>query len=203
MKLTIVRHGETIENKNKTVQGQLPGQLTKLGIKQAQLVSERLKNHVFDKVYASDLQRVKDTTKEIVKHHPGIEVIYDKRLREWGRGIYEGGPRENFKQAIIDSGLDFLDFKPEGGESIKETHSRVNEFLEYLKKKENGKKILLVTHGGVITLSHLTFLNEGYERRHEYNSPNTAVSEVEYLGNDKFKVTLSNCAKHLNEEDKT
>ena len=203
MKIIMVRHGETVENRNGTVQGQIPGKLTELGIKQAKLVGERLKNHVFDIIYSSDLQRVVDTTKEIAVHHPNVEIIYDKRLREWSRGIYEGGTRDKLRKAINDSGLDFVEFKPKGGESVKEMHTRVNDFINYLKEKEQGKKVLIVTHGGFVTLSHLTFKNEDYEKRRDYHPKNTAVSEIEYLGEGKFKINILNCTNHLDESDLT
>ena len=43
MKLTLIRHGETEENVQGIIQGQMPGHLTEKGKRQAQEVAEDLK----------------------------------------------------------------------------------------------------------------------------------------------------------------
>ena len=39
---------------------------------------------------------------------------------------------------------------PPNGETFEEFDSRISDFLEMIKKDYNNKKILIVTHGGVI-----------------------------------------------------
>ena len=80
MKLILVRHGETEGNVKQIIQGQTHGKLTKKGIKQAKLLARRLKNEKIDVVFSSDLQRAKNTTKQILNHHCKIPVFYDKLL---------------------------------------------------------------------------------------------------------------------------
>jgi len=46
MRITIIRHGQTIHNKEKRIQGQLQGRLTKLGKTQDKLSSKQLKNEL-------------------------------------------------------------------------------------------------------------------------------------------------------------
>jgi 2,3-bisphosphoglycerate-dependent phosphoglycerate mutase len=53
----IVRHGETQENRDKIIQGQLDTSLNSLGRKQARLVGDALKEIPFDAAYSSDLKR--------------------------------------------------------------------------------------------------------------------------------------------------
>ena len=65
MILTLVRHGETIENKEKIIMGQLDGTLSELGIQQAKKLAERLKDERFDYIFSSDLARAANTAKEI------------------------------------------------------------------------------------------------------------------------------------------
>ena len=64
MRLILVRHGETNENKNKVVQGFLNTTLSKIGIQQAKKVANRLKDEKIDFAYSSDLDRAKQTAKE-------------------------------------------------------------------------------------------------------------------------------------------
>ncbi len=90
MKLIITRHGETIENKAGILQGHLPGQLSAEGIGQAKALGKRLQSEKIDVIYASDLQRVVDTTREITSYHPDTEVIFTKELRERDLGEFQG-----------------------------------------------------------------------------------------------------------------
>ena len=76
MRLIMVRHGETEENRDSITQGQTPGHLTKLGKSQAKKLGERLASDNFDIIYCSDLLRCKDTCAEISKHHPSVPVVY-------------------------------------------------------------------------------------------------------------------------------
>ena len=66
MKLYIVRHGETIANEKKIIQGQRPGRLTPQGRKQAEKLGQLLEVVNFDIIYCSDLTRTKDTLKKII-----------------------------------------------------------------------------------------------------------------------------------------
>lgn len=44
--LLLVRHGETDDNKTRTIAGQRPGKLTQIGISQAEKIGEYLKKEV-------------------------------------------------------------------------------------------------------------------------------------------------------------
>ncbi|GBE19836.1 glucosyl-3-phosphoglycerate phosphatase [archaeon BMS3Abin17] len=69
MKLILVRHGETEENKRREIMGQKQGTLSSLGIEQAKKVAQRLKDEKIDYIFSSDLARASDTAKEIHKFH--------------------------------------------------------------------------------------------------------------------------------------
>lgn len=57
--ITLVRHGETEANKLKIIQGQLDTDLNDLGIRQAELVANALKETAFTHAFSSDLKRAK------------------------------------------------------------------------------------------------------------------------------------------------
>ena len=61
IELFLTRHGETVENRKRVLQGHLPGQLTVEGIRQAEQLRERLKGFPFDVVLSSALKRCIDT----------------------------------------------------------------------------------------------------------------------------------------------
>lgn len=53
----LVRHGETDENRNGIIQGQLDTSLNSLGLEQARLVGNALRSIPIDIAYSSDLSR--------------------------------------------------------------------------------------------------------------------------------------------------
>ena len=57
IRLYIIRHGETNENRERIIQGQLDTKLNADGIQQAYLCAERLKDVHFVGALTSDLQR--------------------------------------------------------------------------------------------------------------------------------------------------
>ena len=69
MRIILVRHGETEDNKKRIIQGHLPGKLSDKGIEQARKVANRLKNEKVDYIFSSDLDRAKSTAEEIAKFH--------------------------------------------------------------------------------------------------------------------------------------
>jgi len=174
----------------------MPGTLSEIGKKQIKSIAKRLKEEEFDKIYSSDLKRCVDTTKEIIKYHPNTEVIYDTRLRERSRGIFEGKTHEEIKNHMKENNLEYKNFKPKGGETFDEVTKRVSEFIDEIIEKDHGKNILVVTHGGpkVHTMLHLL---EGYESSNIDKIKNTSLSIFELNKEKKYELTLFNCTKHL------
>lgn len=82
VRVYIVRHGETEENKQKIIQGQLDTALNSEGERQADLVAEALRDVPFDVSYSSDLRRAADTAKRILAHHSGVELQTPTAVRE-------------------------------------------------------------------------------------------------------------------------
>ena len=80
--LYLARHGETVDNVNKIMQGQTQGQLNENGINQARQLAEELKGKHFDAFVASDIEPL-DALKErsrkflefIRREYPGKTVL--------------------------------------------------------------------------------------------------------------------------------
>lgn len=60
VRVYIVRHGETEENAQKIIQGQLDTKLNATGMRQAELVAKALRNVPFSAAYTSDLVRASE-----------------------------------------------------------------------------------------------------------------------------------------------
>eukprot|EP01052_Picozoa_sp_SAG31_P000420 SAG31_NODE_12_length_38498_cov_21.161671_36_plen_192_part_00 len=120
--LYIVRHGETLANREGIIQGQSESPLSDLGLAQAELVHNALADEEWWWVVSSDLGRCRSTAEIIIgqnfpvepetrrtteKSAPksgdasfaqemivsGVRVDLDSRLREMSAGVYEGLPR--------------------------------------------------------------------------------------------------------------
>lgn len=90
MKIILTRHGRTIENDKRILQGHMQTGLSAEGIQQAKKLARRLKNEEIDIVYSSDLKRAADTAKEIAKFHKNIPVYFTEELRERNLGSLQG-----------------------------------------------------------------------------------------------------------------
>lgn len=188
-----IRHGVTAWNKEGRAQGNTDVPLDQEGIQMAERAAERLQGEEWDVIYASPLIRATRTAEIIAEKHPGVDFFQDKRLVEIGGGIIEGTTED---ERVTKWGLDWrnqeLGFEPE--EII---NSRGMSFIEEIKQKHPGKRVLVVSHGGFIRriLSALVPTTE-FSR----NIGNTSVSIVE-LDDQENICHLFNCMKHLERKE--
>ena len=71
----LVRHGTTDYNENDLLQGRMDNPLNERGIKEAELLSEQLKNEEFDACYHSPMTRAKQTAEILNKSQQEYERI--------------------------------------------------------------------------------------------------------------------------------
>ena len=188
MKLILVRHGETEENKLRVFQGTKFGTLSQKGINQAKKLALRLKDEDIDFIYTSDLGRAFNTAKEVHKYHKEIPLITNKLLRECDFGDWTGKCRND---------LD-LTKPPSNIEPPKEVQSRMFKFLKSIdNNKHKDKTILIVSHCGTVVslLSH--YMNKDIDKMWDMKQGNTAINIIEIKGNKKHKIHLINCTNHL------
>ncbi len=189
MRLIILRHGQTVGNVNRIIQGQLPGELTTKGIDQAKKLGLRLKDTHIDHIYSSDLQRTINTAKEILPYHPNLKLKLDERLRERFFSKYQG------KQFPRDWDWNNL---PEDVESDEQLCARVKEFMLEILDKHQDETVVLACHGGtkmalltvIHDLPHTEFENWGTMK-------NTSISEFEITELGNHKMISINCINHL------
>jgi broad specificity phosphatase PhoE len=134
--LYLVRHGETVDNVNKIMQGQTQGQLTPEGEHQARLLAQQLADTHFDFFVSSDLKRAIDTCR-IIAEERGMPVQTTPLLRERDWGGFTGKYIPDLKDAVWPADIETLD-------AMKQ---RASAFLDYIKTEYCGKKVLAVGHG--------------------------------------------------------
>jgi len=197
MKIILVRHGETEENKAGIMQGTGVGvgMLSDLGRYQACNVAEKLKDENVDVIYSSDLPRAMNTAKKIHEFHD-VDLVSEEGLREQNLGKYEGGSIDDYKKDVMGLGNKWIDFRPEGGETKKEFHDRVAAAFDRIIEVNEGKNIVLVGHGGSLFCLMHYLQGEPMNRESEYWHGNTGVTHLEKDG-DKWKVVKFNDMEHL------
>lgn len=143
--LYLMRHGETLFNKMRKIQGWCDSPLTEKGIAQAKAASELIRNVNFDHYYSSTSERCCDTLEILTDYLVPYKRL--KGLKERNFGSFEGesedlNPPRNGK-------FDYDDLFPHyGGEYYKDTQERVVNTLTELMEKEDHENVLAVSHGG-------------------------------------------------------
>lgn len=173
------------------------------GLVQLELLGLRFRNEPIDVIYSSDLQRAVTTADAINKYHH-VPQFVEKGIREISVGKMDG--MDWFKlpglypKAAADWNLRPWDFESDGGETMREVYDRVSKSFEKLLSENQGKTMVLVSHG--CALRNLICYISGLplERITELEfGNNTAVTLVECEG-DKKTIVYRNDASHLPEE---
>ncbi|HEM6115878.1 histidine phosphatase family protein [Streptococcus pluranimalium] len=148
-KLYLMRHGETLFNTQKRVQGACDSPLTKLGIEQAKLAKGYFdeKDIHFDDVYASTQERATDTAK-LVGDREQVDQL--KGLKEMNFGQFEAQP-EMLLPKFREGAISFEDLLvPFGGEDIRQVGKRVHLAIQDVLGQSTAQNILMVSHGAAM-----------------------------------------------------
>lgn len=157
----LLRHGQTEWNTEKRIQGYGDSPLTAAGREQTAKWVPTLQAYRWDRIFASDLGRVRETV-AIINHHLQLPVDYDPRLREQGWGEWEGLTlpyiQANFQAELARRVARGWNFAAPGGESRQAVKDRVFSALRETSLNWPGRHILVICHQGVIktALYHLT-----------------------------------------------
>lgn len=166
-KLYLVRHGETVDNAAKILQGQEPGRLNQTGVRQAEEVRDRMRNAAIDVFMASDLHRAVQTCEIIAEpHHKPVETTTLLRERDWG----------DFTGRYIPD-LQAVREWPRNVESLEAIKERARRFLTMVRTRYEGKTVLAVGHG---------IVNKAVQSVY-FDKP---MNEVEKMGNAEVRVLM-------------
>ena len=159
-RLVLLRHGRTEWNRVGRAQGHADVCLDEVGLAQAKNAARSLAT--FDPVLAwsSDLCRARETAEQLAVA-TGLELGYDKRLREYDVGIRQGLTFEEFEQQFPEL---YAGFKRGEGLDVPgaETHAEVAERMtgvlnaaaEALGEHDTG---VIVGHGASLRTGMLAF----------------------------------------------
>lgn len=183
MKIYLVRHGQTLCNQQKKVQGWCDSPLTQEGIQQAVAVSKTLQSISFEYAYSSTSERAMDTMHYILQDR-SVPHAYVKGLKELNFGSLEG---EKEADVFTDISVYEKGFEMYGGETLPTCNQRFMACLETIAKSHVGN-VLVVAHGGVI-MSVLNYLDEAQFMKNMQevgDVENCSVTILEYT--DHFEI---------------
>jgi alpha-ribazole phosphatase len=203
MRLILVRHGETIWNTQRRLQGHTDIPLSETGRQQARATARRLANDPVAAIYASDLQRASETA-AIIAASLNLPVRPDPRLREQSKGVWESltwdeivarYPAETAQWQTDSS------FRPPGGEGLREVAARVAAALADIRAACPGQRVVIVGHG--MALRTLICLALEIDPAQEWRFPmdNAAITELRYTPEGAALARLNDTCHVLAGED--
>lgn len=194
----LTRHGQTMWNIEKRLQGRGNSPLTEDGIERAKELRERVKDIKLDVIYSSPIERAL-TTANIIKGDKNVEVVTDDGLREMCFGDYEGKITDevmkenpNWDISLIMKGN--TELVAPNGENLAEVRERVAKAMDSIIEENKGKTVLVVAHG--ITLKAIMY----YFKDEEVNSEvmgQATLTKVNVDENKNFNIEFKNDDSHF------
>ena len=182
--LLLVRHGESLGNRDERFLGHTDLGLSDLGHRQAAALATALRDRHLDAVYSSDLQRAMQTVTPTATEH-GLAVIPRRSLREIYAGDWEGRlfddlirlwPRE---REVWKTNIGFA--CPPNGESVMEVYARIEQALAEIAAENEGKTVLIGTHATPVRAMTAHLMGLGLEGMASLAwAPNASITTVVY-----------------------
>jgi probable phosphoglycerate mutase len=190
-----VRHGETVLTPTRKFSGtgSLDPELMQEGLDQAELVAEEAVKLGADVLIASPLRRTKQTA-EAIARTTGLEIIFDESWYELSFGDWDGKSIEEVKAEDPDAYQAWLNstaYAPGGGESYDEASIRIEEALEKLVAQYPGKKIIVVTHNGVIKTAIKLAMGAPAEAVFHVDATPCSISSISIWPSDGLRAVRS------------
>ncbi|KXT76605.1 histidine phosphatase family protein [Streptococcus sp. DD12] len=182
----LMRHGQTLFNLQKRIQGWCDAPLTDLGIAQAQAAGRYFHSRqiTFDAVYSSTQERACDTA-EIVSGR--MDYVRLKGLKEMNFGSFEGHSERLNPPLNLQDGSGYGDyFVAYGGESNVQVSKRMAETLTTIAEQmAEDSQVLVVTHGAALSQFYRFWTVEPPVIK---GMPNCAILTIHVLADGQFRV---------------
>lgn len=200
-KLYLIRHGETMWNKEKRTQGIRNIQLSELGKLQARYLAKRLEKENIDVIYSSDLSRAYETAK-IVGKHIGKSVRPLPEIREMNFGEWEGLTINEIKRKYQDIYNQWNTTphiaKIPGAETLIQVQERAMKGVNHIIKENPDKNIVMVSHGAAIKTIIFRLLDIDLSYYRKIRQDNTAINIIDFKEEYNVLVQLNDTCHLLN-----
>ncbi|RBP45595.1 histidine phosphatase family protein [Garciella nitratireducens] len=200
-RLYLIRHGETIWNRERKTQGIKNVSLSETGKLQAKYLAKRLKKENIDFIYSSDLSRAYKTA-EIVGNHIGKSVQILPEIREMNFGDWEGLTLNEIDKKFHDIYNQWNHTphlaKIPGGETLIQVQERAIKVVNRIIKKNPNKNIVMISHGTTIKTIIFYLLDIDLSYYKKIKQDNTAINIIDFKKEYNVLVKLNDTCHLLN-----
>lgn len=172
--LYFVRHGQTEWNAIRRMQGQWNSDLSELGQQQARVNGEFLSSCDIEAMYASPLDRTRQTA-AIINELVPVEPVFDERIMEWDCGEWSGylyaEVQAQWAEEWEKLQADKFYYRGPNAENYPDMIERSKPFLDELLEAPHSR-IAIVSHGmigRVMVAQLLDFMPDQYLEFHQGN----------------------------------
>jgi len=181
--LIFLRHGETDWNRQQRFQGQIDVPLNATGELQAARLASRLGAEPVDLFVTSDLLRARQTAAPLAAAWK-LPLQPLPALREQSFGVLEGLDVPTIKAQHPELWARWLDHQADyalpGGESLRQFHARVMTAVAELAAAHPGRRIALMTHGGVLDMLWRSAHGLSLDGLRQCEIPNTGINRLRW-----------------------
>jgi probable phosphoglycerate mutase len=196
VRIHLLRHGQIVSADLK----QSDPELSDTGIRQAELLGQRLQPYALEAIYSSDLQRAQQTS-YIVNRHVHTDVVLKPQLREIDMGEIPQKGWGAFPEYYAEWQKHETDLPYPQGEAGQDVQKRAWGVVEEILTRYT-QAVAVVTHGGVIMVLLSACLGLGQEKRFQFMPmANCSISTLVYdEERHRLKVEQVNDTAHLGSE---
>lgn len=185
-KIIFVRHGSTLYTEQQRLyDGEDYPPLNEKGREEMDKISQWLKvsSPYIDKVYTSTALRAIQSSRIIAKNFKTefkiLDGLYERRPGIWA-GLTFDQIQTKYPDMLDKYHSNPCSFWPEGGESTVDVNQRVSKILDDIIENNLQKRIVIVTHSGVIqaAISHALAMSPRYQSK--IYIPTGSATQISY-----------------------
>ena len=199
-RITLVRHGETVWNREMRLQGSKDIPLSEAGLLQAARAASRLQGEAHHIVHSSDLQRAHKTA-AMIAAALGVDHEVHVDLRERSFGDLEGLTREEISArypSFWEPG-----HQPDPAlnvETFEQLRERALRIVAEIAERHAGQNVLIVSHGGFIN-AFLHKISDGKMGSGVSKLGNTSITRIVREEDGSWTILGVGDTAHLDEEE--
>lgn len=202
VRMLLVRHGESEWNRSSRYAGQQDVPLSALGREQARRIARRLAGESITGIYASPLQRARETA-SIIGQRVNVPVMLEPGFSEIHHGAWEG-------LTTVEVGSEFPDeyarwrvephtVEMPGGETLADVAGRSQATLARIIERQCDGLFVICAHDAILRVLVLRCLGLGLEHFWKWSFENASLSILESCDDERqtFRLVCLNDTTHL------
>ena len=194
MELLLIRHALPV--RRELEEGIADPELSEAGIAQAVHLGQYLSSEHLDAVYASSLQRARQTA-EPVADGRNLEIVIEPDVAEYDKDSPQYVPVEELKAANDPRWQQMLDGAWEGTETQQEFNERTVGAIERIIGEHRGGRVAIVCHGGVINAYVTRVLGLPEDTRGFFYPNYTSIHRIAAASSGERSIVTINETSHL------